>query len=81
MEKIKTKKKLCLICMEEHNVDTIEVIDNEVYKDEEITFHAIYEYCSNADEFLENEEMIKKNSLAMKDSYRKRVGLLNLGRN
>ncbi len=64
--------------MEEHDVDTVEVIDNEVYKDEEVTFHAIYEYCSNTDEFLENEEMIKKNSLAMKDSYRKKSGIINI---
>lgn len=76
MEKIKTKRKLCLICMKEHDVDTVGIIDDEIYKNEEVTFYAIYEYCSNTDEFLENEEMIKKNSLAMKDAYRVKMGLL-----
>lgn len=76
MEKIKTEKKLCLICMEEHDVDIVEIIDSEIYRDEEVNFPAVYEYCSNTDEFLENEEMIKKNSLAMKDAYRKKMGLL-----
>lgn len=76
MEKIKTEKRLCLICMEEHDVDIVEIIDNEIYKNEDVTFSATYEYCSNTDEFLENEEMIKKNSLAMKDAYRKKMGLL-----
>ncbi len=79
MEKIKTKKKLCLICMEEHDVDTVGVIDDEIYKNEEVTFYAIYEYCSNTDEFLESEEMIKRNSLAMKDAYREKMGLLTSG--
>ena len=76
MKKIKREKKLCLICMEEHEVDIIEEIDNEVYRGEDVHFIAIYEYCSNADEYLETEEMIKVNNLAMKDAYRKKIGLL-----
>ncbi|BEP30324.1 type II toxin-antitoxin system MqsA family antitoxin [Helicovermis profundi] len=76
MKKIKSEKKLCLICMEEHEVDTVEVIDNEIYKGEEVEFKSIYEYCFHADEYLETEEMIKANSLSMKDAYRKKVGLL-----
>jgi len=65
--------------MEEHDVDTVEVVETEVFKDEEVTFTAVYEYCSNADEYLETEEMIKINSLAMKDAYREKVGLLTSG--
>ena len=79
MNKIKSEKRLCLICMEEHEVDTVEVMETEFFKDEEVSFTATYEYCSNADEYLETEEMIKANSLAMKDSYRKKVGLLTSG--
>ncbi len=76
MKKIKSEKKLCLICMEEHEVDTVEVLDEEIYKEEEVFFKATYEYCSNADEYLETEEMIKANKLAMIDAYRKKIGLL-----
>jgi putative zinc finger/helix-turn-helix YgiT family protein len=79
MNKVKSENKLCLICMEEHEVSTVEVIDNENYKGEDISFSAIYEYCSNADEYLETEEMIKANNLAMKDAYREKVGLLTSG--
>ncbi len=79
MKKIKSQKKLCLVCMEEHGVDTVKVIDNEVFKNEEVSFYATYEYCSNADEYLETEEMIKINSLSMKDAYRKKMGLLTSG--
>lgn len=76
MKKIKNEKKLCMICMEEHEVDTVEIIDKEVFKGEEVAFPATYEYCTHAAEYLETEEMIKRNSLAMKDAYRKKVGLL-----
>lgn len=79
MKKIKSENKLCLICMEEHKVDTVEVMENVIFKDEEVSFLATYEYCSSADEFLETEEMIKANSLAMKDAYRKKAGLLTSG--
>ena len=61
MKKIKSEKKLCLVCMEEHDVDTVEIIDNEIFKDEEVTFSAVYEYCSNGEEYLETEEMIRVN--------------------
>jgi len=76
MNRIKSEKKLCLICMEVHEVETVEIIETEIFKDEKISFTATYEYCSVADEYLETEEMIKANSLAMKDAYRKKTGLL-----
>jgi len=79
MIKLKSEKKICSICMEEHSVDTVEVIDNEIFKGVEVTFPATYEYCAIADEYLETEEMIKANSLAMKDAYRKKSGLLTSG--
>lgn len=76
MKTIKTEKKLCLICMEEHEVQTVILEDTEEFKGEEVSFDATYEYCAHADEYLETEDMIKANSLAMKDAYRKKVGLL-----
>ena len=39
-------------------------------------FHAMYEYCVDADEYSETEELMRSNSLAQKDAYRKQVGLL-----
>ncbi|MCF8012535.1 MAG: DUF4065 domain-containing protein [Clostridiales bacterium] len=76
MEKLKSENKICLACMEQHDVDIVKVIDNEIFKDEEVEFPAVYEYCLKADEYLENEEMIRANSLAMKDAYREKMGLL-----
>ncbi len=73
MRKIASEAKLCKICMEQHDVDVVEVMDEEIFKGEEVVFKATYEYCPNADEYLETEEMVKRNSLAMKDAYRQRL--------
>ena len=61
-----------LVCMEEHEVNMMEVIDTEIFNNEEVSFAAICEYCYIADEYLETQEMIKKNSMAMKAAYRKK---------
>ena len=79
MRKIASEARLCKICMEQHDVDVVEVMDEEIFKGEEVVFKATYEYCPNADEYLETEEMVKRNSLAMKDAYRQKVGLLTSG--
>ncbi len=72
MRIIKSENKLCLICMEEHDVQTVILTDNEEFKGEDVSFDATYEHCTNADEYLETEDMIKANSLAMKDAYREK---------
>lgn len=69
-------KKKCLICMEEHEVHKVSITETEEFKGEVVEFVAAYEYCPNADEFMETEEMARKNSLAMKDAYRRKKGLL-----
>lgn len=76
MNILKTEQKLCLSCMEEHNVNIVEVEEQVTYKDLEVEFISIYEYCSDSDEYIETEDMIRTNSLAMKDAYRRKVGLL-----
>ncbi len=76
LREIESEVKLCPICMEYHSVATVEVEDEEAFKGEEVVFQAIYVYCSNIDEYLETEDMIRRNSRAMKDAYREKVGLL-----
>jgi predicted Zn-dependent protease len=72
MKTIKIEKKLCHICMEEHDVHTVIVEDTEEFKGKEVSFEALYEYCENADEYLETEDMIKANNLAMKEAYKEK---------
>jgi len=73
---IRKEMKMCFDCMKEHEIRVVKVEENNILKNEEIIFEAEYDYCENTDEFLENEEQIKKNDLAMKDAYREKQGLL-----
>ncbi len=76
MEKLKSELKLCLICMKEHVVETVILTEIEIFKQEEVSFNSTYEYCDHADELIESEDMIKANSLSMKDAYRKKINML-----
>lgn len=76
MRMIKKELKQCFSCMEEHEIEIVEVEETGTFKGETVTFNATYEYCVNADEYSETEALMKSNSLAQKDAYRKQVGLL-----
>ncbi|MBQ7796593.1 MAG: DUF4065 domain-containing protein [Lachnospiraceae bacterium] len=62
--------------MEEHEVKTVIVKEHTLFKDQEVEYEAMYEYCEYADEFITAEDMIRENDIAMKDAYRRRMGLL-----
>ena len=76
MKILKSEVKFCLSCMEEHEVNIVEVIEHEGFKGVEVDFPAVYEHCVNSDEYLANEDMIRANNLAVKDAYRGKTGLL-----
>ena len=76
MKVLKKEMKHCISCMEQHDVDIVEIEEKGTFKGELVSFSAVYEYCSNTEEYLETEEMMRKNSLAQKDAYRKAVRLL-----
>ncbi|WP_195509983.1 type II TA system antitoxin MqsA family protein [Clostridium tyrobutyricum] len=76
MKTIKTTHKLCLSCMEVHDVKEVKVADEVMFKNECVKFNAIYEYCALTEEYTQTEEMIRINDLAMKDAYRKKKNLL-----
>ncbi|HZJ90715.1 MAG TPA: type II TA system antitoxin MqsA family protein [Oscillospiraceae bacterium] len=73
---IKTENKLCLSCMELHEVQTVICRELELFKNEEVSFEGQYEYCDRRDTLLEDDENINLNSLAMKNAYRKKMDLL-----
>jgi putative zinc finger/helix-turn-helix YgiT family protein len=62
--------------MTEHEIDIVETQELNMFKGEEVRFPAVYKYCSNTDQYSESENMMNKNTLAMKDAYREKVGLL-----
>ena len=76
MEVISKVKKMCICCMEEHEVQIVRVQEHTSFKGMAVDYTAEYEYCENADEYIAEDEMISRNDVAMKDAYRKRNNLL-----
>lgn len=76
MKILSTEKKLCLSCMEEHEVKRVEVEEENVFKGVRVNYSAGYEYCDRAREYLTYEGSLNTNNLSFKDAYRKKVGLL-----
>lgn len=76
METLRIEKKLCLCCMEEHEVRTVRVRERNSFKGVEVVYDATYEYCELADEYIATEEMLSANDKAMKNAYRRARGLL-----
>ena len=66
METLRIEKKLCLCCMEEHEVRTVRVRERNSFKGVEVVYDATYEYCELADEYIATEEMLSANDKAMK---------------
>ena len=75
MEIIKTERKLCLCCMEEHDVQTVRRIEKNTYLGVEVEHEAIYEYCNRADSLLATEEMMQANYSSMITAYRQKFSL------
>ena len=76
MKILMTKRMLCPCCMEEHDVQRITTVESNVFKGVPIVYNAEYYYCDRADEAYADEEQISSNDIAMKNSYREKVGLL-----
>ena len=76
MNILKKENKLCLSCMEYHDLSTVEVPERNIFKDKEVQYNAIYYYCDKADEYYASEEMMSKNDISMKDAYRRQNNLL-----
>jgi len=70
------EKKICLCCMEEHEVKTVSTQRQITFKGEKVNYDSVQYYCDNAEEYFEDEEQLQLNDVAMKDAYRQQVGLL-----
>lgn len=76
MRLVRSEKRLCTCCMEEHEVKTVLVPENAVLKSVEVGYEAVYLYCEIADELYMDEEMMQENDKRLKDAYRRQEGLL-----
>ena len=73
---LKTHYRMCPCCMQEHEIHTVQIKDENIFKGEKVEFDAIYEYCDQADELYSTEEMMSENDISMKNAYRKMKGML-----
>ena len=76
MKIIKSEKRLCTCCMEEHEVKTVLVMDHATVKNIGVDYEASYLYCDLAEELFMDEQQMQDNDVRMKDSYREKEGLL-----
>lgn len=76
MKIIKSEKCLCTCCMEEHEVKTVLVKDETVFKNVRVAYEASYLYCESAEELYMTEQQMLENDIRLKDAYRKSEGLL-----
>lgn len=76
MKVISAEKKLCLSCMEEHEVKRVEVQEENIFKGVTVNYPARYEYCDRTNELLTYEDSLNTNDLVFKDAYREKTGLL-----
>ena len=76
MEILKSEKRICPCCMEEHEVKTVKVKEQATFKDRPVNYDAVYTYCDAADELYMDERQIQENDIRLKDAYRRAEGLL-----
>ena len=70
---LRSDKRLCTCCMEEHEVKTVQIKEQTTFKDQKVSYDAIYMYCDLADELYMDEQQIIENDTRLKDAYRKLV--------
>lgn len=76
MKIIRSEKKLCPCCMEEHEVKIVLVMDHAVFKNTQVQYEASYLFCDVAEELYMDEQQMRDNDVKMKEAYRKEEGLL-----
>ena len=75
MKIINSEKRLCICCMEEHEVKTVLIQATSTFKNVKVNYKAEYFYCDNAEELYMDEQQFQKNNISLKDAYRKSQGL------
>lgn len=76
MKIVKGEKRLCICCMEEHEVKTVLVKEEATFKNVKVAYEASYLYCDAAEELYMDEQQMQENDVSLKNAYRKAEGLL-----
>ena len=73
MEIINTQQKICPCCMEQHDVQTVTIRENNVFKGVSVEYKAEYNFCDKANEFYAEE---KRNNCSCRACHRRGGGLV-----
>ncbi|WP_297777420.1 type II TA system antitoxin MqsA family protein [Blautia sp.] len=76
MKTIKSEKRFCTCCMEEHEVKTVLVPEEATFKNVKVVYEASCFYCDVAEELYMDEQQMQENDIRLKDAYRREQGLL-----
>ena len=76
MEIIKSEKKICPCCMEEHERKEVLIMDHTTFKNNAVDYEATYFFCELAEELYMDEEQTQHNDIKLKDAYREKEDLL-----
>lgn len=76
MKMIKSEKRFCTCCMEEHEVKTVLVPEEATFKNVKVVYEASCFYCDVAEELYMDEQQMQENDIRLKDAYRREQGLL-----
>lgn len=71
MKIMKSEKRLCTCCMEEHEVKTVLVFEQATFKNVKVAYDVTYFYCDAAEELYMDEQQMQENDIRLKDAYRK----------
>ena len=74
MEILQTEHRLCICCMEVHDVKRVRYMDRVTYKDVPVDCLTEAFYCDLDDTFYVNEEMMSENENRLRDAYCKKIG-------
>lgn len=69
------RKRLCLCCMEKHEIETVLVKEHTTFKKVEVCYDSLYYYRKAAEELYMNEEKMRRNHNRLKEAYREKVEL------
>lgn len=76
MNVIRSEKRLCTCCMEEHDIKFVRVKEHTTFKKIPVDYIAEYYYCDAEGALYTDEAMMSENDVRMKDAYRRISGLL-----
>ena len=76
MKIIKSEKRLCSCCMEEHEVKTVLIMEQTTLKNKQVEYEALYSFCDVAKELYMDEQQMQDNDIRLKDAYRRSEALL-----